>query len=272
MQGPISGRGIFERVALSARWLVVVGGLFAGCASFAAKSDAPGAADSDAATAACPSGHGPVMVRAGAYCIDATEVTRGQYEEFVLAKNGDSGGQPAACAGNTSFEPSESWPVPPGSEKKPVDHVDWCDAYAFCQWAGKRLCGRIGGGPMEASDIEIHRADKDQWTGACTGGGAHAYPYGDAYEAGRCNVAKVAADIAEVGDYARCEGGYPGLFDMSGNVEEWEDACTTNAPDAQCFARSSGFYEDETASPCGTYRSHPRLGYYFLVGIRCCAP
>lgn len=232
-----------------------------------------GGAGGDGGGAACPGNAGPPMVRVGAYCIDSTEVTRGQYKEFFTAKGNDTSGQIPACATNTSFEPAD-WPVSPGSEKKPVI-VDWCDAYAYCQWAGKRLCGRIGGGPMEAELTQVKRADRDQWYAACSRGGTRAFPYGDTYEARRCNGEYADGGdgtLDEVASFPGCVGGYDGLFDMSGNVSEWEDACTTDRADAECYARGDAFYEGEDVASCSSFRSHPRLGFTFNVGIRCCSP
>ena len=45
----------------------------------------------------CPGTSGPVMVDVGGYCIDSTEVTRAQYDQF-LQSSPSTGGQPAECA------------------------------------------------------------------------------------------------------------------------------------------------------------------------------
>lgn len=73
---------------------------------------------------------------AGAYCMDATEVTNADYAAF-LAANPPTSGQVAWCAWNTSYLPPFGWPAT-GKENHPVVRVDWCDARAYCKWAGKR--------------------------------------------------------------------------------------------------------------------------------------
>src|SRR5580658_7610030 len=50
-----------------------------------AKSVADAHATDSAAEAACPGKHGPAMVSVGDFCIDSTEVTAGQYGEFLDA-------------------------------------------------------------------------------------------------------------------------------------------------------------------------------------------
>ena len=96
----------------------------------------------------------------GAYCIDDTEVTNGDYDRFVRANVpavGTGSTQPAACVANTTFIPAGAWPpAQPLSTSFgiPVRHVDWCDALAYCKWAGKVLCGDVAGQPV----AEIGRA------------------------------------------------------------------------------------------------------------------
>jgi len=112
------------------------------------------------------------MLDFGDFCIDATEVTQAQYQAFLASKNGDTTGQPAACGWNTSFQPFASCNFAPATRaSQPVSGVDWCDAYAFCAWTGKQMCGRIGGGARsgaKSAPAPSREPAKSQWTAACT--------------------------------------------------------------------------------------------------------
>jgi formylglycine-generating enzyme required for sulfatase activity len=105
-----------------------------------------------------------VQLPAG-FWIDSTEVTRAQYRAWLQTKP-TYGGQPAECSWNDDYTPGCHWPA--GEEPNhPVVCVDWCDAYAYCQGVGKRLCGKIGGGPNGIDDYAD--ATKSQWYYACSG-------------------------------------------------------------------------------------------------------
>jgi formylglycine-generating enzyme required for sulfatase activity len=54
---------------------------------------------------------------------------------------------------------------------------------------------------------------------ACGGAAQTAYPYGNNYDAAKCSA--IATSVAT---NLQCVGGYAGLYDMSGNVVEWEDS------------------------------------------------
>src|SRR5215207_6646428 len=90
----------------------------------------------------------------GFYCMDRTEVTNEEYSLFLASSPGTAN-QVAACGFNTSFVPDTSAACaaeevakydPVARPNVPVGCVDWCDAKRYCEWAGKRLCGAIGGG------------------------------------------------------------------------------------------------------------------------------
>ncbi|MEZ4369607.1 MAG: SUMF1/EgtB/PvdO family nonheme iron enzyme [Polyangiaceae bacterium] len=133
------------------------------------------------------SGLGPDMVRLPeGFCIDKTEVTRGQYEAWLDSKP-STAGQPSACASNSDYTPSCAWK--PGSDQQmPVVCVDWCDARAFCEAAGKRLCGKVGdGGPYAFESYEDPATS--EWFAACTSGGKYDYTYGSTLDTSVCRDA-----------------------------------------------------------------------------------
>lgn len=248
----------------------------------AAKTDA-GAGDGGPLTdgGRCSFTRGPSMVNLKPepgkdYCIDSTEVTQAQYEAF-LATNPSTSGQGAFCAANGSYAPDQTQPgcatqpFDPGAHPNyPVSCVDFCDAVAFCKWAGKRLCGRIGADAGPANYLGAS-ALSDQWYVACSADGVRAYPYGNAYDAGACKGVEKPGDAGRVnvGSLATCEGGYPKLFDMSGNVGEWGDACDVDA--GKCLVRGGGFTELASQLACSGVDGIPRLTPGVSFGFRCCA-
>ncbi len=229
-------------------------------------SGAPDAEDiSDAGPGAeCKGSKGPTPVRVGSYCIDSTEVTNADYDEFLAAKADDTSGQPPECSWNTSFIR-----VFGGPKDGPVQAVDWCDALAYCTWAGKRLCGRIGGGPTPLAVLS--NAAASEWFRACSKDGTRPYPYGATRDASACNVSGGPGGPVPVRSFPGCEGGYPGLFDMSGNLWEWENACEEVDGGSRCVLRGSSFGANNNGA-CGTVATIRRdRGSASDVTIRCCS-
>ncbi len=144
-----------------------------------------------------------------AYAIDRTEVTNLQYRRFVLATGRP---EPRYWSG-TSF--------PSGAGLEPVVGVGWDDARAYCAWVGKRL-------PTEA-----------EWERACRSSDARAYPWGDAWDPTRANVAtRLVGDPDRAWDLlarrrswlawgprdvGTCPGDVSpvGVLDLAGNAAEW---------------------------------------------------
>ena len=86
-----------------------------------------------------------ILPTGGSFCADSTEVTRWQYAAFLAARYPLSE-QPLHCAWNDSYVPWY-WQEQTRDDL-PAVSMDWCDARAYCAWAGKRLCGRVGGGTV----------------------------------------------------------------------------------------------------------------------------
>lgn len=223
----------------------------------------------------------PVPVPGG-YDVDATEVTRAQYAAWLLT-NPATSDQPSYCSFNTDFTPSTTAPAngctsavwPAGANGRlPVVCIDWCDAYAYCKAAGRRLCGKIGGGPVSPG---FAGGITSQWYQACSSGGANTYPYGDGYEAGTCNGKEAGYGKAvEVASMMACQSpaaSYEGIYDLSGNVWELLDSCSSASGAADSCMCGGGTYRFDIDylrcdNPAGGQGRSSVVDY---VGFRCCS-
>src|SRR5262249_34754094 len=76
-----------------------------------------------------------------------------------------------------------------------------------------------------------------------------------------------------VGSAADCIGGYPGIFDLCGNVDEWEDSCSENGDNLGAYdlCRVRGGSFAATGLWCRMAFEAGREGFWDYVGFRCCA-
>jgi formylglycine-generating enzyme len=215
---------------------------------------------------------GPALVSlpsAEAY-IHATEVTNADYNAFLDA-NVSPSTQTAECSWNDSFGVPSAAAV-----NLPRGDVDWCDAKAYCSWAGMQLCGRIGMPGAHVSPGEVTMPNIDQWVAFCGGDTATSYPYGTTFDETKCNGLSTQDPAptpgpTAVGSKKGCAGAKP-IYDMSGNVAEWEDACVAyDGQTDKCFARGGSYASTtEISLKCTNGEQLDRDTRRPDVGFRCC--
>jgi formylglycine-generating enzyme required for sulfatase activity len=204
------------------------------------------------------------MVRAGvlakgAFCIDSTEVTFQQYSQFSA-----DAALPEAGLGVCTqvFTPSQLTSTAPcrTPPDEPVSMVPFCGAAWYCAAHGGTICS------------------SQEWTNACRGPHETSYPYGSQFEAGTCNVDGSAPGPVPWND-GSCPGGYPGLYDMIGNVAEWTATCTEDKNLISCPVLGGGYQAGSQACPPAV-ASPASLDASLesftdrspSIGFRCCAP
>jgi formylglycine-generating enzyme required for sulfatase activity len=212
------------------------------------------------------------------FCIDTTETPYKLYDIFVNDPAVDpSKGQLPECAWDTSF--AQKAPDPyvndPQRAERPMIDINWCDAYAFCKYWGKHLCGARGDGGPLAFDAQ---AKTSQWYTACTNGTSQQYPYGQLYDDAACNTGTGMSSVGSldlVGNPKTCQGGVPGLYDMSGNAQEYENDCehTADAAADRCHFRGGTYffmYDSVTCAAIGGGNDNVRSQVGPYNAIRCC--
>lgn len=136
-------------------------------------------------------------------------------------------GPQVICEGRLEFRRFciDTYEYPNLQGVKPAVMADWNEAARACQAEGKRLC------------------TVEEWEFACEGPGMWPYPYGAERDRTACNIdqnevpadadalshpARVGAEVERVdrrvksGSMPRCVSPF-GVYDMTGNVDEWVD-------------------------------------------------
>lgn len=220
--------------------------------------------------------------------MDRTEVTVSQYARWLADTEWKPSFDKTACAwksersnpmadGDTCVATIAGSQIPALQPDKPIRCVDYCDAGAFCAWAGKRLCHvtytTVGTNEPEGTP--------DEWGFGCVGAAQSLYPTGDTVTDTECRIGGTcggAAGVrvcgpAPVGTMKPCVS-ESGAVDMIGNVREWVWSCTARDRTATstCVTRG-GAYDDVPGSTACRLRSTPvaRNAREPQTGFRCCA-
>ena len=219
---------------------------------------------------ACPD---PGFVDLGDFSISPIEVRVDDYAMFMAIEFDPDFDVHEACTWKADFTP-DSWDTQLGDPEQPVVRVDWCDAQAYCTWTGGHLCGTAGGGAAALGQVDD--AVTNEWFRACSADGINTYPYGDAYDPLACNGADSGGGQLVAADMSGCEGGSPGVFDLSGNAWEWTSACgsdpDTADEDQQCRRRGGSYFSASNIMRCAVDATRNRSFRNGNTGLRCCAP
>jgi len=80
-------------------------------------------------------------------------------------------------------------------------------------------------------------------------------------------------EVATLWDCQSSVGGYAGVFDLSGNVWEWEDSCDEYTDSMNsCRARGGAFYSAADFLRCDSDGNTDRGFVDYSIGFRCCTP
>jgi formylglycine-generating enzyme required for sulfatase activity len=131
---------------------------------------------------------------------------------YYMAKMPTTNAEYAVFVEAAGHKPPEHWEgekPPQGKEDHPVVCVSWDDAMVYCKWLAE-VTGKLYRLPSEA-----------EWEKGARGTDGRIYPWGNEWDAGRCNAWEGGKnDTTPVKAYP--QGGSPyGLLDMAGNVWEW---------------------------------------------------
>ena len=220
-----------------------------------------------AETMSCPEGmvevEGSYCPSVEQTCVRWVDATKTRCAEFAPTGN---------CQGETVQKRFciDRFEYPNKAGEMPVTMKSWEDAQRACNAQGKRLCG------------------DSEWTLACEGSERRPYPYGHTRDAKACNIDKPHKD-ADMNAYANPKtraaetarlwqaepsGSRPGcqseagVFDMTGNVDEW----VVNETGAPHQSGLKGGHWGPVRNRCRPMTTSHDEGFsFYQIGFRCCA-
>jgi len=228
--------------------------------------------DSEGAGAACP--HGMVLVE-GNYCPDVEQKCLrwmdppGPYQHFRCAEYA----QPSRCIGarvpmrfcidRVEFASEGTVASAQGAAAQPMpvpqNFLSFSDGQRLCAARGARLC------------------KESEWQFACEGEEMRPYPYGFVRDATACNTditqnlgrtGRLVDHRAPGGAFGRCKSPF-GVYDLSGNLEEWVEADNRFQKGAREVMKGSWWIPSRHA--CRSFQiGHGSEYGGGETGIRCC--
>jgi formylglycine-generating enzyme len=212
-----------------------------------------------------------IPVDGGGFCIDSTEVTNAQFNDYVVAGTPLVPPLPVACMGSVAAPPERVQTAELANLPVSGQTLTFCYAWSYCHWAGKRLCGQLGDGGTVSTAADPHTLE---WYYACANGAQDTiYPYGNDFVSGDCNVGS--GSVADAGSDPACNGvggGFAQVLDLGGNVAEY-----VNNVDSIGNLAAQGASYDPTYNQNGMGSCNFAVGFngtlqgVGAVGFRCCA-
>jgi formylglycine-generating enzyme required for sulfatase activity len=183
------------------------------------------------------------------FFIDKYPVTNEEYKKFV---------------DETNHNPPVHWTdgtYPSEKAVHPVTYVTWDDAISYCHWRGY----------VENRKIEL--PTEQQWEKAARGPFGNIFPWGNEFDAERCNVnarTNPEGDTNDVYKYWNGRSLY-GCYDMCGNVWEW--MISTYDPAKEVIVNKGGsYYFDKGHTPAWMRHHNESHSKYWDLGFRCVSP
>jgi serine/threonine protein kinase/formylglycine-generating enzyme required for sulfatase activity len=138
----------------------------------------------------------------------------------------------------------------------PQTNISFYGAKKLCEDEGKQLCS------------------EEQWEKACKGPLDLKYPYGNVWDASKCNTQNsdgTNRSIVPSGTYRACTSGY-GVYDMSGNVMEWTNSVFSSQDTSDRVVKGGSFTKPDWATRCAYRYNMLPNSTSNEVGSRCCKP
>jgi serine/threonine protein kinase len=142
----------------------------------------------------------------------------------------------------------------PGPGRRPKTGVNFYTAKKLCEKKGKRLC------------------TEQEWERACKGSRNIRFPYGNNFDANRCNT-RTKDDqnrsITSSGRFRKCYSPY-GVYDMSGNAAEWTSSRYRSSSSSRVI-RGGSAKRPDWAVRCASRSARSPSSGKSTLGFRCCA-
>ena len=135
-------------------------------------------------------------------------------------------------------------------EQQPVVNVNWYEARLYARWRGSRLPG------------------EHEWEKAARGTEGREYPWGNKFDAAKCNTAdsQIGA-TTPVGKYRNGASPY-GCLDMAGNVWEWMDDWYDDREEYRVL-RGGSWYDFHGLARSAFRNYYLPAGQFNVIGFRC---